>query len=134
MHNIAIQGQAHGPVNPVLAERWEQNVEGQTFHDYIANVDICGKRFVLASHHQYSIVAEPKNCVLFHKTMELFTQIVYSYLHVFFDIMSLQIWPLVNFTAILKQKIHHSCFYFPEALFGKLKHVTITMISLRKVI
>jgi len=36
--------------------------------------------------------------------------------------------------AILKQKMHHSYFYFPEALFDKLKHVTITIISLKEAI
>jgi len=38
--------------------------------------------------------------------------------------MPLQIWPLVTFMAILKQKMHHSYFYFPEVLQKKLKHGT----------
>ena len=41
-----------------------------------------------------------------------------------FDIVPLQIWPVVTFTAILKQKMYHSCFYFPEALLNKFKHGT----------
>jgi len=36
----------------------------------------------------------------------------------------------MNFMAILEQKMHHFWFYFPEALFDKLKHVKITIISL----
>ena len=35
---------------------------------------------------------------------------------IFFDVVPLHIWPLMTFTAILKQKIYQFCLYFPEAL------------------